>query len=542
MVQPQAARQRADILVVDDTPANLRLLSELLGQHGYKVRPATNGAQALAAVLAELPDLILLDVRMAGIDGYAICERLKADARTHDIPVIFLSALDEVLDKVRAFAVGGADYITKPFQFEEVLARIETHLSLRRLHLQQQAQNAQLLAENAARKELAERLERGNALLRAQHEASIDAILVVDEHGYLSYYNQNFIDLWPVPPAVIAARRERELVAFLAPLFAPPEDLEATLRRLSEHAAEVRREEVVLKDGRIIDRHTAPIMAPGGEHHGRVWHFRDITARKQMERELTRAYEHVKLLNNRLQDELDLARDIQQRLLAPAKPAWPALDVMCYTHPAHEIGGDFYDYHAAPGAGIYGLALGDASGKGMPAALLMAISLAAFQISVKGELPPADLLAQLDATIMDITRTSQQNCALVYLAIDPAAGRLSAANAGGVTPLLKTRDGTLRWLNVSGMPLGIGVGAETRYMQEDCPVAAGDMVVMLSDGVVEARDPAGEMYGFERFERSVRQAPQSSAAAMLAHLTTDVLAFVRDTELYDDMTLIVVRL
>jgi len=122
--------QIADILVVDDTPANLRLLFQMLSEEGYGVRPVTSGEQALAAVDAVPPDLILLDIRMPGMSGYDVCERLQADTETGDIPIIFISALDEVQDKVTAFTAGGVDYITKPFQAEEVLARVKTHLEL----------------------------------------------------------------------------------------------------------------------------------------------------------------------------------------------------------------------------------------------------------------------------------------------------------------------------------------------------------------------------------------------------------------------------
>lgn len=122
---------RGDILIVDDTPNNLRFLSTTLTEQGYKVRSVTDGLMALTVAQAANPDLILLDIMMPNIDGYEVCQRLKADEQTRDIPIIFLSALDEVLDKVKAFTVGGVDYITKPFQLEEVLARIQTHLSLR---------------------------------------------------------------------------------------------------------------------------------------------------------------------------------------------------------------------------------------------------------------------------------------------------------------------------------------------------------------------------------------------------------------------------
>lgn len=136
--------KQGNILVVDDTPENLRLLIGILSEKGYEVRPAPNGELALSGAQGFPPDLILLDIMMPEMDGYEVCKKLKADARTRDIPVIFISAINDVLDKVKAFAVGGVDYITKPFQVEEVLARVETHLALRFLQKSLQDKNQDL--------------------------------------------------------------------------------------------------------------------------------------------------------------------------------------------------------------------------------------------------------------------------------------------------------------------------------------------------------------------------------------------------------------
>ncbi len=137
-----------NILLVDDTVANLKVLTQTLIERGYKVRPATSGKLALKSVQSTLPDLILLDIQMPEMNGYEVCEKLKADDKTRDIPVIFISALDEVFDKVKAFTVGGVDYVTKPFQTEEVLARVETHLKMHRLQQQLAEQNEIITAEN----------------------------------------------------------------------------------------------------------------------------------------------------------------------------------------------------------------------------------------------------------------------------------------------------------------------------------------------------------------------------------------------------------
>lgn len=123
----------ATIMVVDDIPANLKLLEEMLQRQGYRVMQFPRGAMALKAATKNPPDLILLDVMMPEMDGFEVCQRLKADESLKDIPVLFISALDDTDSKLKAFSKGGLDYITKPFQEAEVLARVKTHLDLRRM-------------------------------------------------------------------------------------------------------------------------------------------------------------------------------------------------------------------------------------------------------------------------------------------------------------------------------------------------------------------------------------------------------------------------
>lgn len=143
------AGRPASILVVDDTPANLQVLAGMLKDRGYKVRPVPSGKLALLAARRDPPDLILLDINMPEMNGYEVCEHLKVDDELKGIPIIFISALTEPLDKVKAFATGGVDYITKPFQMEELHARVETHLKLRHLQIELEETNAQLSKVNS---------------------------------------------------------------------------------------------------------------------------------------------------------------------------------------------------------------------------------------------------------------------------------------------------------------------------------------------------------------------------------------------------------
>lgn len=144
---------KANILLVDDQPQNLKLLSDLLEEQGYEVQQAINGAIALQAIRVSPPDLIFLDIHMPQMDGYTLCQYIKAEDETASIPVIFISAIDEPWDKVKAFSAGGCDYITKPFKVVEVLARLENHLKL------QQLQKA-LLAKNVKLQQAIQELQR----------------------------------------------------------------------------------------------------------------------------------------------------------------------------------------------------------------------------------------------------------------------------------------------------------------------------------------------------------------------------------------------
>ena len=158
---------------MDDQPQNLRLLSDLLEEQGYEVQEAINGPVALQAVSAGVPDLILLDIHMPEMDGYTVCQQLKASPQTREVPVIFISAVDEAWDKLKAFSVGGADYITKPFKVVEVLARVKSQLAVHQLQRHLRTQNVQL-------QELQTELKTQNAQLQ-QAIQELQRLAVIDQ-------------------------------------------------------------------------------------------------------------------------------------------------------------------------------------------------------------------------------------------------------------------------------------------------------------------------------------------------------------------------
>lgn len=259
---------RGNILIVDDTPDNLRLLVKMLADRGYKVRPAPSGAHALATAKKEVPDLVLLDVIMPEIDGYSVCRTLKARESTRDIPVIFLSALSELEDKMKGFEAGGVDYITKPYYEKEVMLRVETHLQIR--NLQQK-----LLNETERFKTLA--------------EATFETILIHSD-GTIIDVNPAAVRLFQCPETQLIGTGIMELVA---PEF---HHLMASDRPTPF-------------EGQVIGRDTPRIPVEictknlsSGDQTVSVTAIRDLSRQKQMEQEKEQLVQENTVLKKTMKD------------------------------------------------------------------------------------------------------------------------------------------------------------------------------------------------------------------------------------------------
>jgi two-component system sensor histidine kinase/response regulator len=307
-------REDADqyaILVVDDTPQSLQLLTRLLEERGYLVHPASDGFQALQIVAAKKPDLILLDVRMPDWDGYEVCRRLKSREQNRGIPVIFISALDDAIEKVEGFKVGGVDYITKPFEPEEVLARVAMHLNLRRMRDRLQKAYQQMetkVQERTVQLELANQaLRESERRFKTIFEEMQECYLLTEMDGTILLVN-------PATVQTLGYGSPEELIGkdIAATLYAHPQDRE-TLKseigskgRLKNYEIEFKR-----KNGEhlISDNSIRLVTGSDGQPLALEGLFRDTTERKRAEEELKNHRDHLEELVAARTAELTVAKE-----------------------------------------------------------------------------------------------------------------------------------------------------------------------------------------------------------------------------------------
>ncbi|ACK65412.1 response regulator receiver modulated diguanylate cyclase/phosphodiesterase with PAS/PAC sensor(s) [Rippkaea orientalis PCC 8801] len=317
------------LLIVDDLPDNLRLLRDTLQGQGYKVRSCITGMMALRAAKAAVTDLILLDIKLPDYDGYEICRRLKADEQTAHIPVIFLSALNETFDKVQGFTVGGADYITKPFQIEEVLARVATHLSIQRLQTSLQEKNLSLIQEIEEHRRTKEALFCEKELAQVTLKSIGDAVITTDAKGYVTYLNPiaEYLTGW--------AEKEAQGVH----LFEVFEIVNEFTKEIVENPIIQALDEVrivnlakntilISRDGTEypIDDSAAPIQDSNGQVIGAVIVFRDVTEARSLNRQLSWQASHDSLTG--LINRLGFEQKLEEALLSAKKENQH--HVLCY--------------------------------------------------------------------------------------------------------------------------------------------------------------------------------------------------------------------
>ncbi len=316
MTSDAVANNRGNILVVDDLPDNLRLIKDTLSEQGYKVRSATTGAMALRA--AELPatELILLDIKLPDMDGYEVCRQLKSSDRTADIPIIFLSALNETFNKVQGLSVGGVDYISKPFQVEELIARVETHLTIRRLQKHLQEQNLLLIQEIEENQRLKDIFFAEKELAQVTLQSIGDAVITTDAQGNIRYFNPIAEQLTGWKADEVEGIMLYDVFHIIHETTRKPVDnpiaralAEGEIVGLANHTI------LISRDGTeyAIEDSAAPIRDRQGKIIGAVVVFHDVTESRYLAQQLTWEASHDALtgLTNRRGFEQKLIEAIE---------------------------------------------------------------------------------------------------------------------------------------------------------------------------------------------------------------------------------------
>jgi PAS domain S-box-containing protein len=277
-MKPESSKSRT-ILAVDDKLENLKVLIKNLEDSGFELMVAQSGEEALKRVDRIIPDIILLDVLMPGIDGFETCRRLKQNEATQDIPVIFMTALTETVDKVKGFKAGAVDYLTKPLQHEEVLARVNAHLSIRIFQQQLQEQNDLLQQKNALLEKQKHELQESEERFHGLSEATFEGILIHDA-GRVIDGNQTLERMFGYQRSEVIGKN---LVEFFTPEFR--DKVLKWMRTKDENPYEA---EGTRNDGSLFPLEVQGKTMPYQGREVRVVAIRDLTWRKAMEEEKAR--------------------------------------------------------------------------------------------------------------------------------------------------------------------------------------------------------------------------------------------------------------
>ena len=282
LVHPEP--EQHTILIIDDEPVNLKVMSDYLESANFEVLIARDGASGLDKARYGRPDLILLDVMMPGIDGFEVCQCLKTDELLQDIPVIFLTAVTDTQDKIKGFELGAVDYITKPFQAQEVLSRVKTHLALRAMQKQLKAQNVALKQEITEREQAEEALRVSEEFHRLTLTSMSDAIFLTDDTGMFKFICPNVDVIFGYSGQEVQALGN--IAKLLGEEFLVPAELEA-----QGEIKNIERD-ITNKFGQV---HTVlvtvkQVFIRGGT---RLYVCRDITERKRAEEALQQAHDQL---------------------------------------------------------------------------------------------------------------------------------------------------------------------------------------------------------------------------------------------------------
>jgi sigma-B regulation protein RsbU (phosphoserine phosphatase) len=556
------AKSNADrrlALIVDDTPSNIEVVAGAL-KASFRIEVATDGQQALTIASGpEKPDIILLDVTMPDMDGFEVCRRLKSNVDTRDIPIIFIAGTSDALDEAKAFEIGAADCIHKPFAAPVVLARVETQLAL---HAALAEAPDSLLEWRYSSEALAgvlsslcpTELQPGEVLIH-QGEASDTAFFL--DSGSVQVYEESRYG--PVKLATLEAPRLIGEIGALAGLARTasvkaltsarvfhlsraqlfklsrksPELLMAVVRQLGQQIESVSRAVALYTnalealerrefDAAILDElaHPSPQLAEFSAAFSRL--ATQIRTKQRQQEEMTSA---ALIQKSFLPKESGLVLTDRH------------LEIQTKIRPAREVGGDFYDFFMLDEDRL-AMVIGDVCGKGIPASIFMAVVVTTLRTAAREQTDPASAIARTNAILCRDNAASFFATAF-YGVLHLRSGTLEYCNCGHAEPVLLPASGEPRRLGATGLPLALFAD---RPATAACAVLnAGDDLVLFTDGVTEAINPAKEEFGDRRLLEALQDSRSSTAAELPTELFAAVDRFANGEVQADDIACVAIR-
>ncbi|MCK8825732.1 response regulator [Fuchsiella alkaliacetigena] len=524
------------ILVVDDNRQNVQILGRILKKSSYKVAVANSGKEALDFIARKLPDLILLDIMMPGMTGFEVCKSVKEKPKTEEIPVIFISALTETEDKLKGFNLGGVDYITKPFQKEEVLARVKTQLELSRTKKElkeKTKEQEQLLAELKYRarlenlvidlsKEFINFKDNGDIQPRIEQGLGKIAKFIGVDYAFIYLFsadNEKVEEVfrWLRKDFKMEAAVDIDKCFTLKDFSWALNKLEAgeliDIVDTKELSAAAKEEQEFLRSKNIKSSLLLPleysqelkgVLGFNSRIKKHQWQEEEISLfrvvanifintiqRKKSDQKLKEYYQEIEGLYNNLEEKIDKASELHQQFLPKNLPQIEGIAYDTYFQPSYKLGGDFYDIIQIEDQLIIYLA--DVSGHGLDGTLLNIFLRETINNYLLYQHESGEILDPLRLIRYITKRYSQENfpgdyfiCLLLGV-LEVEKQKLTFANAGfQIPPLIITKDGELSPLFCSGLPITSMPEAEAlEYQQVEHSLKAGETFFLTTDGLIE---------------------------------------------------------
>jgi len=513
-------------LVVDDEESVRMVVCALLEESGCQTTSANDGLQALKSLETSTPDIVFTDLNMPRMGGLELIAKLKD--QLPEVPIVVISGTGDMQSAIEAIRRGAWEYVIKPIDFGSL-----QHVTNRAL------ERARLISENRAYQERLEELvmERTQALhdserrYRTLFDKANDAIVLMQEGTILSCNMKT---------GSLLGLDTDEIVGHSLLSFSPASQAQggesAELLKEYERGAlggypQFFEWRCARRDGAVFD---AEISLTSLELNG-VAHLlaimRDITERKKAAAAM--------MENSCIRRELDMAREIQRSLLPAAPPQVAGVRMACRCSPAASVGGDYYDFFAISPE-LLDIVIADVAGHSFGSALLMSEARTVLHAKARAERPPATLLASVNELMYDDLCRAELQMSAFAVRIDVRGQTLSFANAGHTRPLLfRAATADVELLDTEGMLLGIA--RDVAFEERRVSLEYGDILLLLTDGLVESENPAGAFFGIEPLCRLLTEHRHDDPDLLLQAIFKELLAFVGDRPMTDDVSLVVVK-